>query len=1065
MADTRIRTTPGKPSSGVTATPANGANGADGITAAPAPRTKTIEEGFSLRSILLAVSSLRLTVLLFVLAIGLVFLGTLAQVDEGIWTVLQKYFRSGLAWIPVQALVRFGQVFFSFPQSWDVPRAYAFPYPGGWLLGSLLLLNLLAAHAVRFKLNWKRSGVMILHAGLVIMMVSELLTGVFATEGRMTIVANGTASYTEDTHAPEYVFINAADPKEEHVFAIPARLLREGKVLRDARLPVDVRVEKYMKNSSPPQPPAAGTHSNPATAGDGLKEVAEERKENGGVDASEDLPSAYVTFLKKGTDEPLGTYLVSTWWSSYWLAGIPEQPQVLRADGKTYNVFLRFKRTYKPYTVHLLQFTHGVYPGTDIAKNFASRVEVEDPTSKREVEISMNAPLRYGGETFYQSQFLPGDKGTVLQVVHNPGWLMPYVSCVLVAFGMLLHFGIMLANFRRPPGTLVIPLGWKWMLFSILRPEILRPEDSVAPDQPPMHPFFNFLPAIVVGVVALCLVLAAVPPSDPEDGFQFVRFGHLPVQADGRVKPLDTFARTKLQVISHGNQEYKDEKGDSQPAVKWYLDVLTSGELFKLANEEHSQFPITGEKLKVFRIDNDKLLTQLHLERREGLRYSIAEFGNYLGRLGEVATEAEQKDPKVRDAFETKAIELAQHVKLYIELTDLGALHVLPKESPEEKWDSLQDGLRAAHAGKTTDRGASGAFVQMLVAYAHNKPKEFNSALKDYEKAIGPRVAGMSAKVDREVWFNHFAPFFVCAILYALVIVLACLSFVGWSEPLRRSAFWLAVLTLVVHTFALGMRMYLQGRPPVTNLYSSAVFIGWGCLVLGLLLEAMYRNGLGLVVAAACGFSTMLIAQHLGSEGDTLEMLQAVLDTNFWLATHVTCVTLGYTATFFAGFLGICYVLLGVFTPRLDAKMQRSLGQMIYGVVCFATLLSFVGTVLGGIWADQSWGRFWGWDPKENGALLIVIMNALILHARWAGIVKGRGMAVLTIVGNMVTGWSWFGTNQLGVGLHAYGFNNTLALGLVIFWGTQLGLIALGLMPREWWRSFARRPAGQPDAA
>src|SRR5262249_12854204 len=161
-----------------------------------------------------------------------------------------------------------------------------------------------------------------------------------------------------------------------------------------------------------------------------------------------------------------------------------------------------------------------------------------------------------------------------------------------------------------------------------------------------------------------------------------------------------------------------------------------------------------------------------------------------------------------------------------------------------------------------------------------------------------------------------------------------------------------AMLTFVVHTFALCMRMYLQGRPPVTNLYSSAVFIGWGCLLLGLVLEAMFRNGLGLVEAAACGFATMLIAQHLGSEGDTLEMLQAVLDTNFWLATHVTCVTFGYTATFAAGLLGICYVLLGVFTPRLDAKMQRSLGQMIYGMVCFATLLSFVGTVLGGIWAD-----------------------------------------------------------------------------------------------------------------
>jgi hypothetical protein len=131
-------------------------------------------------------------------------------------------------------------------------------------------------------------------------------------------------------------------------------------------------------------------------------------------------------------------------------------------------------------------------------------------------------------------------------------------------------------------------------------------------------------------------------------------------------------------------------------------------------------------------------------------------------------------------------------------------------------------------------------------------------------------------------------------------------------------------------------------------------------------------------------------------------------------------------------------------------------------VVCFATLFSFVGTVLGGIWADQSWGRFWGWDPKENGALLIVIMNALILHARWGGLIKERGMAVLTLCGNMITAWSWFGTNQLGIGLHAYGFNTTLAEGCRWFWLSQLALIGIGLIPLHYWRSFGRTAAVSP---
>ena len=185
-----------------------------------------------------------------------------------------------------------------------------------------------------------------------------------------------------------------------------------------------------------------------------------------------------------------------------------------------------------------------------------------------------------------------------------------------------------------------------------------------------------------------------------------------------------------------------------------------------------------------------------------------------------------------------------------------------------------------------------------------------------------------------------------------------------------------------------------------------------------------------------------------------MEMMEAVLDTNFWLATHVTCVTLGYTATFLAGFLGILYIILGLFTTVLEKGGSTMLAKMIYGVVCFATLLSFTGTVLGGIWADQSWGRFWGWDPKENGALLIVIWNALILHARWGGLVKQRGMAQLTIGGNIVTSWSWFGTNMLGVGLHSYGFMPAALVWLLVFAVSQLLVIGLGWIPLRHWMSF-----------
>jgi ABC-type transport system involved in cytochrome c biogenesis permease subunit len=183
-------------------------------------------------------------------------------------------------------------------------------------------------------------------------------------------------------------------------------------------------------------------------------------------------------------------------------------------------------------------------------------------------------------------------------------------------------------------------------------------------------------------------------------------------------------------------------------------------------------------------------------------------------------------------------------------------------------------------------------------------------------------------------------------------------------------------------------------------------------------------------------------------------MLQAVLDTNIWLATHVVVITMGYCAMFLAGMLAIIYVIRGRFSRKFDKATASGLQRMVYGVICFATLFSFVGTVLGGIWADQSWGRFWGWDPKENGALLIVLWCALILHARWGGFIKVRGFMIMAIFGNVITAFSWFGVNMLGVGLHSYGFMNKAFPWLIAFMVSQLLLMALATPKLDKWRGL-----------
>jgi hypothetical protein len=424
----------------------------------PAPASeepvKKVQEpstaGVMIKKILAPVASLRLTVVMFVLAIALVFMGTLAQVDEGIFTVLTKYFRTGIAWIPFQALVRFGQVFLGVSPQAQVSGS--FPFPGGWLIGGVLLVNLLAAHAVRFKLTWKRSGILIIHTGIVLMMLGELVTGLFAVEGKMSIPENWTVNFVEDHRALELAVIQHLDSKTDDVIVIPGSMLRKGGRIQNDALPFDIEVNRYMANSQIARgsPPGA---ENLATAGDGLTEIAIEKPEVSGTDQEQmdDMPSAYVTLWKKGTDQSLGTYLLSKWWSwLWWMPGL-EQAQQVSIDGKTYDLFLRSKRTYKPYSIHLTEFRHDRYLGTDTPKNYSSQVQLTDPDQglNEEVFIYMNHPLRHAGETFYQSGFLPKDQGTILQVVRNPGWLMPYISCILVASGMLVHFGLHLLGFLR----------------------------------------------------------------------------------------------------------------------------------------------------------------------------------------------------------------------------------------------------------------------------------------------------------------------------------------------------------------------------------------------------------------------------------------------------------------------------------------------------------------------------------------------------------------------------------------------------------------------------------------
>jgi ABC-type transport system involved in cytochrome c biogenesis permease subunit len=436
------------------------------------------------------------------------------------------------------------------------------------------------------------------------------------------------------------------------------------------------------------------------------------------------------------------------------------------------------------------------------------------------------------------------------------------------------------------------------------------------------------------------------------------------------------------------------------------------------------------------------------------------ELEQYVAAVTKARTEAQERQAKGekldREAINELIAPVQKLASRYEAMARMDAPLAVPlphSDATHDAWHRMGDAL-LENGGQDIPQSVR-LLAGMTSAYRAGEVSRFNGLINDYEALLAKQgLTKAVAKGANESFFNRMLAFKRSMYVYITCFLLTLLYWANLKDIWRVTARRLLVLGFVIHSAGLIFRMWLEGRPPVTNLYSSAIFIGWGAVVLGLVLERFYRDGIGIAVASLVGFLSLIVAHNLSLGSDTMVMMQAVLDTNFWLATHVVIITLGYASTFVAGFLALIYILRGVFTRTLSEKTAKGLSRMVYAIVCFATLFSFVGTVLGGIWADQSWGRFWGWDPKENGALIIVLWNALILHLRWGGMVRERGLINCAVVGNIVTSWSWFGVNLLGIGLHSYGFMDAAFTWLMLFVGSQLLFIGFGSLPLRYWRSF-----------
>jgi ABC-type transport system involved in cytochrome c biogenesis permease subunit len=615
----------------------------------------------------------------------------------------------------------------------------------------------------------------------------------------------------------------------------------------------------------------------------------------------------------------------------------------------------------------------------------------------------------------------------------------------------------------------------------------------------------RFLPLIVL-LLGAVFVASTLFPRKAKSDFDLDGFGRLPVLVNGRIKPLDTVARTTLLTIQ-GRQRVVTPEGQTITPTEWLLNVCFT--------------PGDADKIRCFEIVHPDVLALLNLKPEDGdgkKRFSFSQMVSSVAELERQARLAESVEPAERSKFQKALLSLYINLITYQKLeyslvlpdspdflselnqfqANLGkavgaakalsagqphdvevlktfatfrnrfetmeqqsSLLAIPPLDPRhpEAWRKTGQSLMDTFSTGTLDPAAL-TYAGLCYTWRNNSSKDFNEIVRLYRLQLAKQFSPQLKKSDTEARFNAAEPFYTSMYLYVIVFLVGLISWLRWPELLGKSGFYLLVLGWTLATAGIITRMWIESRPPVTNLYSSALFVGWCAVTLCIVLELIFKNAIGTVTAGLVGFCTLLIAHHLSLGGDTMEMMRAVLDSNFWLATHVVTVVVGYGATFLAGFLAIIYIFRGMFTRTLDKATADALSRMVYGIVCFATLFSLVGTILGGIWADQSWGRFWGWDPKENGALIIVLWNAVILHCRWGGIVRTRGLMALAVFGNIVTSWSWFGVNMLGVGLHSYGFMDSAFWALIGFVASQLAIIAVALIPLEKWKSF--RPALAP---
>jgi len=597
------------------------------------------------------------------------------------------------------------------------------------------------------------------------------------------------------------------------------------------------------------------------------------------------------------------------------------------------------------------------------------------------------------------------------------------------------------------------------------------------------------LPTLLIRIIASIIMLYS---SLSAESF-FV--SDIPIQEGGRIKPLDSFARNQSlafygkRKIKHENLSAIDwllnlfthpEKGLDQkvfnlrnPEVVNALGLTWTNNFHKYSYNElipgiEKQLPLIREifekkeverdvfesqlveiyqnvmkfreivsslscLLPLFSVYDSDLATSLHVEPGQPISY--AHVMSHRGSLFETSQGIITK-PESEWSVSEKEIALLLYNLQQTSSDDFAkALKIIPPSKNDSSglwlspWELFDGRLIEPHQDKIIK-----SLESYLLARFENNIENQNIALSSYKTGL---ISHVGKKVDfsilsKERWLNEADLFTNSLVFYLLGFILLGISWMIKPVIFKNVAFCSIIIGFCLHTLGIYLRMVIMSRPPISTLYETVIFVGVVIVLISLIIEYIRKDGLGIFIGSISGSLLHYVGFGYAADGDTLEMLVAVLNSNFWLATHVTTIILGYGTSLMAGLIGHIYLIEKIRVPK-DSVRLKSIYNNMFGVTLIALFFTLFGTILGGIWADQSWGRFWGWDPKENGALLIVLWQLMMVHMRLSGLAKPDKFALGMVLNNIVVIMAWFGVNLLSIGLHSYGFASGIAVNLILF--------------------------------